>query len=81
MKAHTERKIIRWIHIILSIPVVGLIYGPVSGIPYAVSAIRWVFFPVIVLSGLWMWYGHFLKRWIRKKYLKKSLESPSGRKK
>ncbi|MBC9796395.1 hypothetical protein [Sinomicrobium weinanense] len=71
MKAYKERKIIRWIHIILSIPVIGLIYGPVYEIPRAVTAIRWVFFPVILISGFWMWYGQFLKRWIKKKYLKK----------
>lgn len=68
MKASTERKIIRWIHIIFSIPIIGLIYGPVSQIPNAVSAIQWVFFPIIVLSGFWLWLGHFLKKRARKKY-------------
>ena len=67
MKASTERKIIRWIHIIFSIPVIGLIYGPVAENPYAVTAIRWVIFPIIVLSGFWMWLGHLLKKRLRKK--------------
>jgi len=26
----TERKIIRWIHIIVSIPIIGYIYGPLK---------------------------------------------------
>ena len=65
MKAATERKIIRWFHIIVSIPVIGYIYGPVKNFPNAVIAIKWVIFPLIVLSGLWMWKGHLLKRWIR----------------
>jgi len=30
VKASTERKIIRWIHIIASIPIIGYIYGPVK---------------------------------------------------
>jgi thiosulfate reductase cytochrome b subunit len=67
VKASTQRKIFRWVHIILSIPIVGYIYGPVSTIPQASSAVRWVFFPVVVISGLWMWKGHILKKMIRKK--------------
>ena len=67
MKAATERKIIRWFHIIASIPVVGYIYGPVKDIPRAVFAIQWVIFPLIVLSGLWLWKGHLVKKWFRKK--------------
>ncbi len=45
MKASTERKVIRWVHIILSIPVIGYIYGPVAQLHYAALAVRWVFFP------------------------------------
>jgi hypothetical protein len=63
MKAATERKIIRWLHIVASIPIVGYIYGPVKDIPNAVMMIKWVLFPLIVFSGLWLWKGH----WVRKK--------------
>lgn len=66
MKAATERKIIRWLHIILSIPVIGYIYGPVKNIPEAVMMIKWVFFPVIVLSGLWLWKGHVIRKKFRR---------------
>ncbi len=62
MKASTERKIIRWLHIVLSIPVIGYIYGPVAGIPNAANAVQFVFFPLIVLSGLWLWKGHWIKK-------------------
>lgn len=57
----------RWIHILLSIPVVGYIYGPVAGIHYATLAVRWIIFPLIVLSGLWMWKGAVVKRWVKKR--------------
>ena len=67
MKASTERKIIRWIHIIASIPIIGYIYGPVKNFPHAVTAIQWVLFPLIVLSGLCLWKGHWVKKWSRKK--------------
>jgi hypothetical protein len=67
VKASTERKIIRWIHIIASIPIIGYIYGPVRNFPYAVGAIQWVFFPRIVLSGFWLWLGHHVRKWSRKR--------------
>lgn len=69
MKAAMERKIIRWLHIIASVPIIGYIYGPVKNIPRAVSAIQWVLFPLIVLSGLWLWKGHVVKKWVKKKKL------------
>lgn len=63
MKASTERKIMRWIHLIIGIPVIGYIYGPVAQMPEAARAVKLVFFPILVLSGLWMWKGHVLKKW------------------
>lgn len=65
MKASTERKIIRWFHIIISIPVVGYIYGPVADIPRAAFAVKYIIFPLIILSGLWMWKGHLIKKQLR----------------
>jgi thiosulfate reductase cytochrome b subunit len=65
MKASTERKLMRWIHIILSIPIIGFIYGPVSQIPRAAATVRFIIVPIVVLSGLWMWKGHVVKRWFR----------------
>ena len=67
MKAATERKIMRWVHIILSIPIVGYIYGPVSTLPIGSMIVRWIMFPIVVLSGLWMWKGHLLRKWFRKR--------------
>jgi len=69
MKASTERKIIRWLHILASIPLIGFIYGPVSRVPEAVSALKWVIFPLIVLSGLWLWKGAAVKRWLKRQKL------------
>lgn len=66
MNAALERKIIRWMHIILSIPILGYVYGPVAELENASRAVKWVFLPVIVLSGLWLWKGHVVKRWVKK---------------
>lgn len=65
MKASTERKIIRWMHIVLSIPIIGFIYGPVATIPVSAMIVRWIVFPLLVLSGLWLWKGRFVKNWFK----------------
>ena len=62
----TKRRILRWIHIIFGIPIVGYIYSPFEDIPNYAPAVRFVFLPVIVLSGLWMWKGHVVRRLISK---------------
>src|SRR5947207_4956297 len=53
----TTRSILRWIHIIVTIPIFGYIYGPASEVQQYAGAVRFVFVPVIVLSGLWMYAG------------------------
>jgi hypothetical protein len=53
----TKRSILRWLHIIVTIPIFGYIYGPASEVQQYASAVRYVFVPVIVLSGLWMYAG------------------------
>ena len=57
-----KRWIFRWIHIVLGIPVLGYIYSPFEKLPDYAPAVRFVFFPGIVLSGLWMWKGHVVRR-------------------
>lgn len=66
MKASTERKIMRWIHIILSIPIVGYIYEPVAKKSNAAFATKFVFIPVVILPGLWMWKGHLLRNLLKR---------------
>jgi len=55
MKDATKRSIVRWIHIIFSIPILGYVYSPVEKIPNYAHRTRFVFVPMMVLSGLWMW--------------------------
>jgi hypothetical protein len=61
------RIIFRWIHIVFGIPIVGYIYSPFEKLPQYASLVRLIFVPVILLSGLWMWKGHLLRRLISKK--------------
>ena len=65
MNVAAVRATYRWLHILLSIPILGYIYGPVAEIPRAAFATRYVFVPLVVLSGLWMWKGHAVKRAVR----------------
>jgi hypothetical protein len=67
MKDATKRSIVRWIHIVFSIPIIGYIYSPFEVIPMYASRVRFVVVPVMLLSGLWMWKGHLLRRLISKR--------------
>ena len=62
MRAVTARSLFRWFHLLLSIPIIGYIYGPVAEIPRAAFATKFVFVPLVVLSGIWMWKGHAIKK-------------------
>jgi len=53
----TKRAILRSIHLILSIPILGYIYGEPSEVQQYAAAVRFVFVPVIILSGFWMYAG------------------------
>ena len=61
------RTIFRWIHLALSIPILGYIYSPFDKIPQYAAPTRYVFVPVMILSGLWMWKGHVVRRVLSKK--------------
>ncbi len=62
MKEATKRSIFRWIHIVLAIPIIGYIYSPFEDVHFYAPITRFVFVPIIVLSGLWMWKGHVVRR-------------------
>ncbi len=57
MSNATKRAILRSIHLVLSIPILGYIYGEPSEVAQYASAVRFVFVPVIILSGFWMYSG------------------------
>ena len=66
MSQGIQRSIFRWIHIVFAIPILGYIYSPFDQIPNYAPATRYVFVPIMVLSGLWMWKGHVVLRLILK---------------
>lgn len=62
MKFATQRTLCRWIHLVFSIPIIGYIYSPFERLPDYAGPTRYVFFPVLAASGLWMWKGQRLMR-------------------
>jgi hypothetical protein len=58
------RTIFRWIHIVCGIPILGYIYDSPTDTPNYAWAIRDVFLPALLISGLWMWKGHAVRRLI-----------------
>ena len=67
MSQSIQRTIFRWIHIVLAIPIIGYIYSPFDKIPQYAPPTRYVFVPIMVLSGLWMWKGHVVRRFFSKR--------------
>lgn len=59
LSSTTKRAILRWIHIIFAIPILGYIYSPFAEIPNYAPVVRFVSVPVIILAGYWMYAGVF----------------------
>jgi hypothetical protein len=55
----TKRSILRWIHLIFTIPILGYVYSPFVELPNYATLVRFVFVPVLILSGYWMFSGVF----------------------
>ncbi len=55
MNNATKRSILRFIHLVSTIPILGYIYGAPSEVQQYVNAARYIFVPVMILSGYWMY--------------------------
>ena len=65
MNQSTQRWIVRSIHLIVAVPILGYIYSPFEKLPDYAPATRFIFVPVMIISGLWMWKGHVVRQLIR----------------
>jgi hypothetical protein len=57
ISAATKRSILRWIHLVVAIPILGYIYSPFAELPNYAAVTRFVFAPVMILAGYWMYAG------------------------
>lgn len=67
ISAGTQRIIIRWIHLVMAIPIAGYVYSPFEQLPDYAPVVRFIAIPVLVLTGFWMWKGHLLRRLFSKR--------------
>ncbi len=67
MTEATKRAIFRWIHIVCGVPIFGYIIDSPSNTPGYAPIVRYVFLPVLILTGLWMWKGHVVRRLLSKR--------------
>jgi len=66
MTEGTKRSILRWTHLVLAIPIIGYVYSPFENLPDYAPVVRFIAIPVMLLTGLWMWKGHVIRRLIWK---------------
>jgi hypothetical protein len=52
-----KRSILRWIHLVFAIPILGYIYGEPSTVQQYAPVARFIFVPVVILAGYWMYAG------------------------
>src|SRR5256714_13053054 len=57
MSNATKRAILRSIHLIFSIPIIGYVYSPFAELPNYAPVVRFISVPVLILSGFWMYAG------------------------
>jgi thiosulfate reductase cytochrome b subunit len=67
MTQGTLRTIVRTIHMVVAIPIYGYIFSPFDKLPEYAPKTRFLFFPLMVLTGLWMWKGHVVLRVVSKR--------------
>jgi hypothetical protein len=57
MKASTKRLILRIVHLVSVIPVLGYVYEPVAEVEQYQRFTQFVFIPLAILTGFWMYMG------------------------
>ncbi len=53
----TKRSILRVFHLVVTIPVLGFVYGDPAQVQQYVNGPRYIFVPALILSGYWMYAG------------------------
>ena len=57
MKASTKRLILRIVHLVAIIPVLGYVYQPIAEAGQYQQFTQFVFIPLAMLTGYWMYMG------------------------
>jgi hypothetical protein len=62
-----KRLVLRGIHLVFGIPIIGYVYSPFEQLPHYAPVVRYVAIPALVVSGFWMWKGYVLVRPLAKR--------------
>src|SRR5256885_17230447 len=57
VRGATQRSILWLIHPVIAISILGFIYSPFAELPNYAAVTRFVFAPLIILAGYWMYAG------------------------
>jgi hypothetical protein len=57
MNSAIKRSVLRWIHLVFTIPILGYIYQPASEVEQYAGGVRYIFVPVLMFSGYCMYAG------------------------
>lgn len=72
MHYQSTRKFARILHLAIAAFQFVYIYTPLHTWEHGLSLVQWVTFPLLVISGLWLWKGH--KLWL----LGKDMQIPTA---
>ena len=66
MQTKTLRDKLRLLHILATIPLGAFIYAPHLVNSTFKLTMALVVFPILGITGLWMWQGHRIRQWLPK---------------
>jgi len=67
MKVAQQRNLFRWLHIIAGSIIATYIYSPWAEISLFQILTKFVVIPLLILTGMWLWKGHLLRRMMKNK--------------
>jgi thiosulfate reductase cytochrome b subunit len=59
-----ERDVMRWVHLIGSAAIGTFVYSPWRNQAGFLLSMRVLVIPILILTGLWMWQGHRMKKFL-----------------
>lgn len=59
-----QRSVVRWAHLVAGSGLGAVVYGPGEWVTTVRAPLQLVLFPVAAATGLWLWQGHRLRRWL-----------------
>ena len=66
MKVTSKRNVARMLHIITGSTIAAYIYSPLAENVLFQHVIMFIVIPLTVISGLWLWKGHYFKNFLTK---------------